>query len=144
MDRKVVLVVEDNSDELMIYATLLRYNGYDVITAEDYHSAVRISREQVPDLAVIDVNLGDPTYDGTDLVRAIRGESRTAAMPIIAHTAFADVYAEALDDAGCDRILHKPTNPKVLLNAVEELIGPPQAAAPESPPPESPPSSAEA
>jgi DNA-binding response OmpR family regulator len=129
MDRKVVLVVEDNTDELMIYTTLLRYNGYHVITAEDYHTAVRMSREQVPDLAVIDVNLGDPKFDGTDLVRAIRGESRTAAIPIIAHTAFADVYTEALADAGCDLILHKPTNPTVLLNAVEELIGPPSSPA---------------
>jgi two-component system, cell cycle response regulator DivK len=124
MDRKVVLVVEDNQDELMIYTTLLSYKGYAILTAADYHTAVRIAREQKPDLAIIDVNLGDPTYDGTDLVRAIRGESTTTRIPIIAHTAYADVYAESLADAGCDRVIHKPTNPTVLIEAVEALIGP--------------------
>jgi CheY-like chemotaxis protein len=126
MDRKVVLVVDDNRDELMIYTTLLGHRGYATLSAADFHTAVRVCREQRPDLAVIDVNLGDPAYDGTDLVRAFRGESTTAHIPIIAHTAFADVYGDALARAGCDRVLHKPTNPNVLLQAVASLIGPPE------------------
>lgn len=132
MDRKVVLVVEDNRDELMIYTTLLSYKGYAILTAADYHSALSIATEQQPDLAIIDVNLGDPVVDGTDLVKALRQDERTAGMPVIAHTAYADVYGRALQEAGCDMVIHKPTDPTVLLDAVARFIGP--AADPETPP----------
>jgi CheY-like chemotaxis protein len=125
LQQKTVLVVEDNRDELMIYATVLSHRGYDVVTATDYHSGVTTARERTPDAAVIDVNLGSTSHDGTDLIRALRESQATRGIPIIAHTAFGDVYRDSLQRAGCDRILHKPTNPQVLLQALEELIGPP-------------------
>ena len=125
MQQKTVLVVEDNRDELMIYATLLKHRGYVVLTATDYESGLRTATEKHPDLAVIDVNLGSTTHDGTDLIRSLRGAEATRDIPIIAHTAFGDVYRESLERVGCDRVLHKPTNPNALLQALEELIGTP-------------------
>jgi two-component system, cell cycle response regulator DivK len=124
MHRKVVLVVEDNTDELMIYTTLLNYAGYDVLPAESYETALRVATENRPDLAIIDVNLGNPNYDGCDLVNAFRADDRTCSMPVIAHTAFGDVYRNALENAGCSTILHKPNNPTVIIDAVRQLIGP--------------------
>jgi two-component system, cell cycle response regulator DivK len=124
MDRKVILVVEDNRDELMIYTTLLSYHGYAILAATDFDSALEIAAEQKPDLALVDVNLGDPHFDGCDLVKAFRTSSN-AHMPVIAHTAFGDVYRRALERIGCETVIHKPTNPGVLLHAVEMLIGPP-------------------
>ena len=125
MERKTVLVVEDNRDELLIYTTLLSHRGYAVLTASDFESALRIAIEHRPDIAIVDVNLGSPTHDGTDLIRALRESDRTRHVPVIAHTAFGDVYRESLERVGCDKVLHKPTNPSVLLQALEELVGPP-------------------
>jgi CheY-like chemotaxis protein len=125
LEQKTVLVVEDNRDELMIYATLLSHRGYAVLTATDYESGLRTATEQKPDLAVIDVNLGSTTRDGTDLIRALRAAEPTRDIPIIAHTAFGDVYRESLESVGCNRVMHKPTNPNTLMQALEELIGPP-------------------
>jgi CheY-like chemotaxis protein len=125
MDRKVVLVVEDNADELMIYTTMLSHRGYAVVAATDYEAALAAARQQRPDLAVIDVNLGDASRDGCDLVSAFRRDPTTADMPIIAHTAFGDVYRRALQGSGCSDILHKPTRPDALVDAVEDLIGEP-------------------
>jgi CheY-like chemotaxis protein len=127
MDRKVVLVVEDNADELMIYTTMLSHRGYAVLAATDYEAALAVARQQRPDLAVIDVNLGDPRRDGCDLVSAFRRDPTTADMPIIAHTAFGDVYRRALQGSGCSGVLHKPTRPSTLVDAVEVLIGAPAA-----------------
>lgn len=127
MDRKVVLVVEDNKDELMIYTTLLSYRGYAILAAADFDTALEIARESSPDLAVVDVNLGDPTRDGCDLVAAMRAATKDRQFPVIAHTAFGDVYRTSLERVGCDAIIHKPTNPQVLLAAIEQLIGPPVA-----------------
>jgi two-component system, cell cycle response regulator DivK len=123
MNRKVVLVVEDNADELMIYTTMLSHRGYGVLAARDYEAALEIARSQQPELAVVDVNLGDPRRDGCDLVQALRHDPATAGMQVIAHTAFGDLYRRALQRAGCARVLHKPTRPSELLETVVELIG---------------------
>jgi two-component system, cell cycle response regulator DivK len=132
MDRKVILVVEDNRDELMIYTTLLSYHGYAILAATDFDSALEIAAEQKPDLALVDVNLGDPHLDGCDLVKAFR-TSTNSDMPVIAHTAFGDVYRRALERVGCETVIHKPTEPGVLLQAVELLIGPPVLPAEDDP-----------
>jgi CheY-like chemotaxis protein len=124
MDRKVVLVVEDNEDELLIYTTLLAYHGYVTLTATNFEAALQLATERVPDLAVVDVNLGDPKLDGCDLARVLAEQSRTSGIPIIAHTAYGDVYRRSLQRAGCRTVIHKPSDPGVLLAAVRQLIGP--------------------
>lgn len=123
MERKTILVVEDNRDELLIYTTLLVYRGYDVVTASRFDDALNTAVERQPHLALVDVNLGDETRDGCDLVRALRDDERTRGMPIIAHTAFGDVYHQRLARSGCETIIHKPTDPTILLEEVERLIG---------------------
>jgi two-component system cell cycle response regulator DivK len=124
LERKTILVVEDNKDELMIYSTLLSFRGYSILAATGYNDALQIAIEQQPDLAIVDVNLNDPDRDGCDLIRALHEHERTEEMPIIGHTAFGDVYRESLEDVGCDAIIHKPTSPAVLLEAIERIIGP--------------------
>lgn len=123
--RNTILVVEDNKDELMIYSTLLSFRGYAILAAASYDDALSIAIDQQPDLAVIDINLNDPQdRDGCDLVCAMRENDRTRDIPIIAHTAFGDVYRDSLERAGCASIIHKPSSPSVLLEAIEALIGP--------------------
>jgi CheY-like chemotaxis protein len=124
LERRTILVVEDNKDELMIYSTLLSFRGYAILAAADFDTAVHIAREQRPDLAVIDVNLNDPERDGCDLVHALREDERTRGIPVIAHTAFGDVYRQGLERVGCDSIIHKPASPNVLLDTIEQLLGP--------------------
>jgi CheY-like chemotaxis protein len=127
LKRKVVLVVEDNADELMIYTTLLSHRGYAVLAAASYEAGFRIATQQKPDAAVIDVHLGDPQRTGCDLIAALRRAPAAAELRIIAHTAYGDLYNAALQRAGCNEVLHKPSSPVVLLGAIERLIGPAQA-----------------
>lgn len=122
-ERKTILVVEDNRDELMIYTTLLSFRGYAILAATSYDDALSIATTQQPDLAIIDVNLNDPDRDGCHLVEELRNHERTRGMPLIAHTAFGDVYRDSLERAGCDIIMHKPTSPGDLLETIQRLIG---------------------
>lgn len=122
--RKTILVVEDNKDELMIYSTLLSFRGYAILAAATFDDALSIAIDQQPDLAIIDINLNDPQdRDGCDLVCALRENDRTRDLPVIAHTAFGDIYREGLERAGCASIIHKPSSPAVLLDTIEALIG---------------------
>jgi two-component system, sensor histidine kinase and response regulator len=124
MDRKVVLLVEDDGDELTIYTTLLTHHGYEVVAADGFDDALHLARGRQPDLAVVDVNLGEGRRDGCDLVAALRDAPETADIPVIVHTAYGDVYRRALQSTGCQDIVHKPSNPRVLLAAVRRVLGP--------------------
>lgn len=123
MQQKVVLVVDDNPDELMIYTTVLSHRGYAVLAARSFEAALVLAREERPAAAVVDVNLGDPRQDGCDLIAALARDPGTAGIRVLAHTAFGDLYQQALTRAGCSNVLHKPTTPRVLADAVEALIG---------------------
>jgi two-component system, cell cycle response regulator DivK len=129
-ERRTILVVEDNTDELLIYTTLLGFRGYAVLAAATYDEALRLATTHPPDLAIIDVNLNDEQdRDGCDLVCALHDDERTRDVPVIAHTAFSDVYHESLHRLGCAAIMHKPSSPAALLAAIERLIGPADAEA---------------
>lgn len=109
----------------MIYSTLLSFRGYAILAAASYDDALSVARAQRPDLAIIDIHLNDPQdRDGSDLACALRDDPRTKGIPVIAHTAFGDVYQDSLARAGCASVIHKPSSPAVLLSAIENLIGP--------------------
>jgi CheY-like chemotaxis protein len=129
MKSKVVLVVEDNADELMIYSTLLTHRGYAVLAARNFRAAYDMAIRHRPDAVIVDVNLGDPDRDGCDLIEALRSDPGTARLPVLAHTAYGDVYHQALERAGCVDILHKPADPAALVGTLERLIGPPGESA---------------
>lgn len=117
---KTVLVLDDNSDELMIYTTLLRHAGYAIIAANDPDVAIRLASERRPDAALIDLHLR-AEKDGCDVIDALRSDEHTRTMPVIVHTAFADLYHARLKDAGVARVLQKPLDYDRLLQAMEEL-----------------------
>ncbi len=126
MNAKTVLVVEDEEDSRNIYATLLRYHGYQVLEAMDGEHGVRLAREQHPDLILMDLRL--PRLNGWSAAEWIKREPETTHIPIIALT----VHASAADQerahaAGFDSYLVKPCIPSRALEEVRRFIGPPAA-----------------
>lgn len=65
-----VLVVDDEPNLAELLTSALRYEGWDVSTALNGQSAVRLARETVPDVIVLDIMLGD--IDGIEVLRRIR------------------------------------------------------------------------
>jgi hypothetical protein len=55
--QKTVLLVEDNEDNRMIYATALRYAGYEVLEATTGVEGVYEARTHRPDLVLMDISL---------------------------------------------------------------------------------------
>jgi two-component system cell cycle response regulator DivK len=120
---KTVLVVDDNSDELMIYSTLLRHAGYDILVTDDADTAIRLASERQPDLALIDLQL-QCDKDGCDVIEALRLDPRTCTMPVIVNTAFADLYQPRLRNSQVDAVLQKPIDCEQLLDLVLDRLGP--------------------
>ena len=113
-----VLVVEDDTDISDLLAHYLARAGYSprVVTSGD--EALRAARAAAPDLVVLDVML--PGLDGFGVVRALRQDSRTAAVPIIMLTARAEEEDRVAGlELGADDYVTKPFSPKELVARVK-------------------------
>ena len=119
---QTLLLVEDNEDNRIIYTTVLRHLGYEVLEAQDGVEAVEVARRALPDLILMDISI--PRMDGWEATRILRGDPRTQAIPIIALTAHALADdRERASEVGFSSYLAKPIEPRVVVAEVRRWIG---------------------
>jgi DNA-binding response OmpR family regulator len=119
---KKVLVIDDNPTivELIKYAVNLQ-RGYHVLVAYDGVQGLESVYREHPDCVIIDVKM--PRMDGYQLVRSLRGDARTADIPMIilsAMTREQDQMTGLL--SGVDEYLTKPFKPSALNGAIERVL----------------------
>lgn len=103
------MVVDDNSDNVEIIATRLRFRGYEIIEASNGQQALKAVAEASPDLILLDVML--PDIDGYEISRRIKGNDSMPFIPIILVTARDSTQDKVAGlDAGADDYLTKPIN----------------------------------
>jgi signal transduction histidine kinase len=111
--KKRVLIVEDNQDAADSLAELLELDGHDVRVARDGPSALALSGEFEPQVALLDIGL--PVMDGYQLVRALRRDLRDGSCQYFAMTGYGQPGDAALAAvAGFERVLVKPIDHELL------------------------------
>ncbi|MFH0775881.1 MAG: response regulator [bacterium] len=119
---KKILVVDDEFHIRKIIETKLKGAGHDVATAGDGEEGLRLSKELLPDLVILDLLM--PKMNGLELCKALKEADQTRNIPIIALTALAQKSEiEKAKQAGADKVLTKPFSPRELLSEVEETLG---------------------
>lgn len=83
-----ILVVDDMELFREPIAAALRLRGFEVKTAGDGHTALRLARNQPPDLVLLDLAM--PGMDGLSVLALMRADSRLEDLPVILLTAVAD------------------------------------------------------
>ena len=78
---KKILVVDDDKDLLYIMKENLSDAGYSVLTADEADKALKLAREEKPDLVILDIML--PGKDGTSVAREMQDSPSTKKIPII-------------------------------------------------------------
>ena len=110
---KTVLLVEDNEDNRIVYSTILRHFGYDVIEALNGEEGISKARSEQPDLILMDISI--PIIDGWEATQVLKHDPATRDIPIIALTAHALASdREKAMEVGCDGYLAKPCDAEVL------------------------------
>lgn len=124
-----ILLVEDNQDNQAIYTAMLRHVGYTVLQALDGEEGVRLAREHLPALIIMDISM--PILDGYDAMRLLKADAATAHIPIIALTAHAMASdRQKASDAGCSSYLSKPAEPRAVVAEVGRVLRCPAGTAP--------------
>ena len=113
-----ILVVEDEPDLSDLLRYILRRAGHDVIVAFDGDAALRMWREQNPELILLDIGL--PRKDGWEVCRAIRNESPTPIVILTGSDGDEDIVRGL--DLGADDYLVKPFSPKQLQARVRAVL----------------------
>jgi CheY-like chemotaxis protein len=114
---KKVLVADDEQAITELVAFALEMEGYVVIQAPDGPEALRMAREEHPDLAMIDVMM--PGLDGREVSRRIKGDPATCDIPVLLFSAAPN---PDLTESRADGFMPKPFDVNQLVNAVKQYI----------------------
>jgi len=118
---QTLLVVDDDVDIARFVEVNLRLEGYRVIVAHDGETALGIIEREQPALAIVDWMM--PKVDGVELIRRVRANPITAAMPIILLTARGMSADKVIGlDAGSDDYLVKPFDTLELVARVRSTL----------------------
>jgi len=113
-----LLVVDDDADMLAVVSFALRQAGYPVVTANSYGTGLNSFHQELPDLAILDINL--PGGSGFELCGLLRKQSNAPIMMLTARGEEADLV-RALE-LGADDYLTKPFSPRTLVARVKALL----------------------
>ena len=121
MDKKRILIVDDEEDIISILKLRLEANNYEVLSAHDGQEGLNKARSEKPDLIILDLML--PKLDGYKVCSMLKFDKHYSAIPIIMFTARAQKEDEELGKKmGADGYIHKPFESEILLKKIKELL----------------------
>lgn len=121
MDKKKILVVDDEPDVTDLVAYHLKAKGFHVECLNDATASISKARQVQPDLVILDIMM--PHLSGIQVCRILRADPKLSRVPIV----FLTAKAEAPDrieglESGADDYLGKPFSPKELVLRVESIL----------------------
>ena len=121
MARPCILVVDDDQNDCLVLQRLLAEEGFDVDTAHDALTALKMFGEEAHDLVILDYRM--PDMDGLDLFDTIKKQWPSVA--VLFHTGYATVdLIDAAIGAGAIRVFAKDVDRTELIEGVKDVLNP--------------------
>jgi two-component system cell cycle response regulator DivK len=118
---KTVLIVEDNELNMKLFHDLLEAHGYATLQTRDGMEALKIARQEKPDLILMDIQL--PEVSGLEVTKWIKEDDDLKRIPVIAVTAFAmKGDEEKIREGGCEDYIAKPISIAKFLDTVKRYL----------------------
>jgi DNA-binding response OmpR family regulator len=112
---KKILLAEDDASMVAMLKVLLGMEGYQVVnTPVEIHDVLQITRDELPDLVLLDVHLG--YQNGLDIIRKLRKQKDIKDTKVIMTSGLNLV--EECKEAGADNFIQKPYMPDELLEKI--------------------------
>jgi CheY-like chemotaxis protein len=124
MNKKKVLVVDDEQDVLIYLSTLFEDNGFITITAENGIEALEKAKVELPDLITLDITM--PEQSGIKTYRYLKNDANLLHIPVIIITAVGEPIKSVLNEFAAipepEGFISKPIDQKELIKIATGLF----------------------
>ncbi|MDD5018984.1 MAG: response regulator [Candidatus Omnitrophica bacterium] len=122
MDKRRLLIVDDEPDVLKLLGERLSKAGYDVIKASTGKEAIALAQKKVPDLIVLDIAM--PGMDGSEVANVLRSDPKTKDIPILFLTCLFTKQEEKVCGhlLGQNFFIAKPYDVDELLSEIDKRV----------------------
>jgi DNA-binding response OmpR family regulator len=119
-----ILFAEDDPSVARMYTAYAQSRGHSVLVARDGAETLLTAATELPDLVILDV--GMPKLDGRDVLRGLKANAKTAAIPVLVVTALGgdQNLRDLLLELGALDVLEKPVDLAIAFNKAERLARP--------------------
>jgi DNA-binding response OmpR family regulator len=123
MDKKTIMLVEDDKFIVDIYETKLSHSGFNVIVANNGKEAVDLLAENTPDLMLLDLVM--PYMDGFDVLKEMHDSPEWSKIPVILLTNLSqkEDIEKGMQLGAKDFLIKSHFTPSEVLKKIEALIG---------------------
>jgi two-component system alkaline phosphatase synthesis response regulator PhoP len=118
MANEKILVIDDEEKILNLVTSYLKKEGFEILTAQDGLSGLKIARAFKPDVIVLDIML--PGMDGIELLSQLRRESNVYVILLTAKTEETDKIVGLA--VGADDYVTKPFSPRELTARIKAAL----------------------
>lgn len=116
-----VLLIEDNEDNVVLFAFLLEREGFHVTVANTGKAGIELARQATADVILLDIQL--PDMDGMEVLEVIRHQANKDDVPIVVVTALAmPGDRERMLTAGCNAYIEKPIDVTTFASEVKRIL----------------------
>ena len=115
-----ILITDDDGDSREMYRQMLEVAGFHVETASSGASALRSARVRQPDLILMDLVM--PGMDGGLVLKELRADERTSAVPVLALTGVPEWLDDYTGEARFDSVLTKPVEADRLISEIRIIL----------------------
>jgi DNA-binding NtrC family response regulator len=119
MEKKVILIVEDDPTVGESIRLLLKKRGYAILLASNGKEALQLFRHEMVDLVITDLVM--PKMDGIELLEAVKGLKPETEVIVISAQGTIEKAVQAMK-LGVFDFIEKPINPKVISLVVERAL----------------------
>jgi len=119
--KATILIVEDEKDIIKMLEYNLKKEGYGTLSVRNGEDAIDLARTEQPDMIILDLML--PGMDGLEVCKILRGERKTASIPIIMLTAKSQESDKVVGlELGADDYVTKPFSPRELIARIKAIL----------------------
>ncbi len=122
MSKKRILIVDDEETILILIESLLKTEGFDVITANNGAEGLSVAKKETPDLVLLDIMM--PGTNGIEVAEKIRSNKEIKKTKIIFLTVVRsnEVRSDRLTKIGADDYITKPFDNIDLVERVKKVL----------------------
>jgi response regulator RpfG family c-di-GMP phosphodiesterase len=116
-----VLIIDDDESVVNIWSTILKKDGFIIITAGTGKTGIELTQKEMPDFILLDQIM--PDMKGNDVLQTIKANPATAGIPValVSNYSEPDMMHDAIERGAIDYILKFQIDPQDLANRIKTL-----------------------